>query len=131
MLATLYFSFTRYDLLSTPSGTASRNYVYMFTKDPNFWVAVRNTLWIIVFGVPLSIALSILTAWMLTKPRRGAKVYRTVFFLPSLAPPVAVALAFVFIFTPRPGRSTRCSRSSDGATRPCGSSTLSGPSRRC
>ena len=55
MLATLYFSFTRYDLLSDPEWYGLQNYVYMFTKDPNFWVAVRNTLWIIVFGVPLQI----------------------------------------------------------------------------
>jgi multiple sugar transport system permease protein len=103
MLATLYFSFTRYDLLSTPEWYGLQNYVYMFTKDPNFWVAVRNTLWIIAFGVPLQIGLSILTAWMLTKPRKGVKVYRTIFFLPSLAPPVAVALAFVFIFNPATG----------------------------
>ena len=31
------------------------------------------------------------------------KIYRTIFFMPSLAPPVAVALAFVFIFNPRTG----------------------------
>jgi multiple sugar transport system permease protein len=56
-----------------------------------------------VWGLPLQIALSILTAWMLTKPRKGVKTYRTIFFLPSLAPPVAVALAFVFIFNPATG----------------------------
>lgn len=103
MLATLYFSFTRYDLLSNPNWYGIQNYVYMFTKDSNFWIAVRNTIWIIVFGLPLQILLSILTAWMLTKPRRGMKAYRTIFFMPSLAPPVAVALAFVFIFNPETG----------------------------
>ena len=103
MLATLYFSFTRYDLLSDPEWYGIQNYVFMFTKDPNFWVAVRNTIWIIVWGLPLQIALSILTAWMLTKPKRGVKTYRTIFFLPSLAPPVAVALAFVFILNPATG----------------------------
>ncbi len=103
MLATLYFSFTKYDLLSNPIPYGIQNYVYMFTKDPDFWIAVRNTVWIIVWGVPLQIALSILTAWMLTKPKRGMKVYRTIFFMPSLAPPVAVALAFLFIFNPETG----------------------------
>ena len=84
MLATLYFSFTRYDLLSDPEWYGLQNYVYMFTKDLNFWVAVRNTLWIIVFGVPLLVGLSILTAWMLTKkPKKGMKIYRTIFFMPS------------------------------------------------
>jgi multiple sugar transport system permease protein len=103
MLATLYYSFMRYDLLSNPEPYGIQNYVYMFTKDPNFWVAVRNTIWIIAWGLPLQIALAILTAWMLTKPKKGVKTYRTIFFMPSLAPPVAVALAFVFIFNPATG----------------------------
>jgi ABC-type sugar transport system permease subunit len=42
-----YFSFTRYDLLSRPEPYGIQNHVYMFTKDPNFWVAVRNTIWIL------------------------------------------------------------------------------------
>jgi multiple sugar transport system permease protein len=103
MIATLSFSFTKYDLLSDPVSVGFQNYVFMFTKDEHFWQAMRNTLWIIAFGLPLKIALAILTAWMLTKPRRGMKAYRTIFFMPSLAPPVAVALAFVFIFNPATG----------------------------
>jgi multiple sugar transport system permease protein len=103
MIATLYFSFTKYDLLSTPVPVGFRNYVYLFTKDQHFWLAMRNTVWMIAWGVPLQIMLSILTAWMLTKPKRGMKSYRTIFFLPSLAPPVAVALAFLFIFNPATG----------------------------
>jgi multiple sugar transport system permease protein len=103
MVSSLYFSFTRYDILSTPEWIGLQNYVFMFTKDPLFWQSVRNTLWIIAFGVPLQIIASIFTAWLLTKPRKGIKAYRTIFFLPSLAPPVAAALAFVFILNPSIG----------------------------
>lgn len=103
MAASLYFSFTKYDLLSRPIPTGLGNYVFMFTKDPLFWQAIRNTVWIIVFGVPLRIVLAILTALLLTRPRRGAKVYRTIFFLPSMAPPVATALAFVVLLNPATG----------------------------
>ena len=44
----------------------------------------------------------------LTLSRRGAEigVFRTIFYLPTLAPPVAATLGFVFLFNPRPGRST-------------------------
>ena len=58
----------------------------MFTKDPQFWQAMRNTLWIIAVGLPLEIAFAMLTAMLLTRPRRGHRVYRTVYFLPTLAP---------------------------------------------
>ena len=78
----------------------TENYTFMFTKDPFFWLAFRNTIWIIIVGVPLRIAFAILTAWLLTLPRSGSRTYRTLYFLPSMAPPAAAALAFVLVFNP-------------------------------
>ncbi len=103
MVSSFYFSFTNYDLLSRPVFTGLENLRFMFTQDPLFWQAMRNTLWIIVFGVPLRIAFAIATASLLTRRRRGIKVYRTLYFLPSMAPPVAAALAFVYLFNPATG----------------------------
>ena len=94
MFASLYYSFTNYDLLSAPRFVGLENYTFMFTKDPQFWQAMRNTLWIIAVGLPLEISFAMLTAMLLTRPRRGHRVYRTVYFLPTLAPAVAAALAF-------------------------------------
>jgi multiple sugar transport system permease protein len=100
MFASLYYSFTNYDLLSAPSFVGVENFRFMFTKDPEFWQAMRNTLWIIAVGLPLELSFALLTAFLLTRQRRGVKVYRTIYFLPTLAPPVAAALAFVFILNP-------------------------------
>ena len=101
--ASFFFSFTHYDLLKSPVWIGTANYRFMFTEDPFFWTAVRNTFWIIIFGIPLRILFAIFTAWLLTRPRKGVKVYRTMFFLPTLAPAVAAALAFVFLFNPTIG----------------------------
>ena len=102
-LASLYYSFTNYDLLSTPSFVGLDNYRFMFTKDPQFWQAMRNTIWMICVGVPLSMLVALGTAMLLTRPRRGMKTYRTILFLPTMAPPVAAALAFFVIFNPATG----------------------------
>jgi multiple sugar transport system permease protein len=102
-LASLYYSFTNYDLLSTPSFVGLDNYRFMFTKDPQFWQAMRNTIWMICVGVPLSMLVALGTAMLLTRPRRGVKAYRTILFLPTMAPPVAAALAFFVIFNPATG----------------------------
>jgi multiple sugar transport system permease protein len=102
-LASLYYSFTNYDLLEAPRFVGLDNYRFMFTKDPQFWQAMRNTVWMIGVGVPLQMATALATAMLLTRPRRGVKVYRTIFFLPTLAPPVAAALAFFVIFNPASG----------------------------
>jgi multiple sugar transport system permease protein len=102
-LASLYYSFTNYDLLSSPSFVGLDNYRFMFTKDPQFWQAMRNTIWMICVGVPLSMVVALGTAMLLTRPRRGMKAYRTILFLPTMAPPVAAALAFFVIFNPATG----------------------------
>jgi len=52
MGASLYYSFTSYDLLSSPRWVGLANYRFLFTKDPLFWQSVRNTLWIVAIGVP-------------------------------------------------------------------------------
>jgi len=103
MISSLYFSFTRYSLLSQPEWIGLDNYTFMFTRDPFFWLAMRNTLWVIAVGVPLRIAFAIFTAWLLTLPKRGTRLYRTLYFLPSMAPPAAAALAFVLVFQPSYG----------------------------
>ena len=50
MVSSLYFSFTHYDLLGSPIWIGLENYTFMFTEDPLFWQAIRNTIWIIVVG---------------------------------------------------------------------------------
>ena len=107
MVASLYWSFTHYDALGSPRWIGTANYKYMFgltkNSDPTFWPAVRNTLFLVVFGVPVRIAFALLTALLLTAPRRGIKLYRTLYYLPTMAPPVVAALAFVYILNPALG----------------------------
>ncbi|HXJ66130.1 MAG TPA: sugar ABC transporter permease, partial [Actinomycetota bacterium] len=62
--------------------------------------AVRNTLWIVVIGVPVQIVFALSIAWVLTRPKRGVGVYRTIFFLPTMVPVVAGVLGFVFLLNP-------------------------------
>ena len=103
MISSLYFSFTSYDLLKTPHWVGFANYRFMFTKDPLFWTAIKNTLFIILLGTSLRILVAIATASLLVRPRRGMKVYRTIFFVPTMVPAVAAALAFLYLFNPATG----------------------------
>src|SRR6266496_5920966 len=76
MVSSLYFSFTHYDILSQPKWVGLSNYRFMFTSDPNFWLSMRNTIWIIAVSTPLQVAFAIGTAMVLTRPKRAAGVYR-------------------------------------------------------
>jgi multiple sugar transport system permease protein len=100
MLASLFFSFTHYDLLSTPKWVGLSNYRFMFTDDRLFWLSMRNTVWIILVSIPIQVAFAVGCAMVLSRPKRGLGVYRTIFFLPTMVPVVAAALGFLFMLNP-------------------------------
>jgi multiple sugar transport system permease protein len=103
LVATVYFSFTHYDLLSNPRWVGFSNYQYMFKDDPDFWRAVRNTLWLVVVMVPLRILLGLGVAGIAVSLKSGASLFRSLVYLPYLVPPVASTIAFVFLFNPGTG----------------------------
>jgi multiple sugar transport system permease protein len=103
LVMSAYLSFNHYDLLSPPRWVGLANYRYLFTVDPQVWTAVRNTLWMIAVLVPLQVIFALGVALMLARARRGVGVFRTIFYLPALAPPVAATLGFVFILNPTTG----------------------------
>jgi multiple sugar transport system permease protein len=103
LVMTAYLSFTHYDLLSSPRWIGLANYKFLFTKDQTVWPAVKNTLWFIAIAVPLQVLFALGIAIMLSRARCGVGVFRTVFYLPALAPPVAATLAFVYLLNPATG----------------------------
>jgi multiple sugar transport system permease protein len=103
LVSTLYLSFTHYDLLQPSRWVGTANYRYMVQDDPQIWTAVKNTLWLVGIAVPLKVMFAFGVALMLTRARRGIGFFRTVFYLPALAPPVAATLGFVYLLNPATG----------------------------
>jgi multiple sugar transport system permease protein len=103
LLANVYFSFTSFDLVSEPIWIGLRNYEYMFSQDSRVGVAALNTLWFVVILVPVRILCSLGIAVLLTRRKRASGVWRTLFYVPALVPPVASVVAFVFLFNPGSG----------------------------
>jgi multiple sugar transport system permease protein len=103
LIASVYYSFTSYNLLSDPVWVGLRNYTYLFTEDPNVGTAALNTLWFVIIMVPVKLAFAFAVAGLLARARRSNGVWRTLFYLPALVPPVASVVAFVFLFNPGTG----------------------------
>src|SRR3954452_23147477 len=103
LVMSAYLSFNHYDLLSPPRWVGWANYDYLIHTDPQVWTAVRNTLWMIGIAVPLQVLFAFGAALMLARAKSGAGFFRTVFYLPALAPPVAATLGFVYILNPATG----------------------------
>lgn len=83
MIASLYFSFTQYDMLTPAIPVGTKNYVSLF-QDERFLNSIKVTFKYVIISVPLQLAFALLVALMLKKNRRGVKVYRAMYYLPSL-----------------------------------------------
>jgi multiple sugar transport system permease protein len=103
LVASVYLSFTHYDLLSSPRWVGTANYEFMLHTDPQIWNAVKNTLWLMAFAVPLQVLFAFGVAAMIVRAKAGAGLFRTIFYLPTLAPPVAATLGFTYILNPATG----------------------------
>jgi multiple sugar transport system permease protein len=103
LLSTVYFSFMKYNGINAPTWVGARNWSYVFNDYPFFWPALRNTLWLVVVMVTLRVLFGLGIGLLITKIKTGAGFFRTAFYLPYLAPPVAATMAFVFLLNPGTG----------------------------
>ena len=83
MIASLYFSFTRYDMLTPAAWIGFRNYAQML-KDQKFLKSLEVTFTYVLLSVPLQLMFALFIATILKKDRLGVRVYRAVYYLPSL-----------------------------------------------
>ncbi len=103
ILASFYYSFTLYDVINAPQWIGLKNYVFMLTQDPQFPVVIYNTVYMTVIGLPLAILVSFLLAALLNNPIAARPVFRTIFFLPSIFPVVAIAMVWLWLYNPNYG----------------------------
>jgi multiple sugar transport system permease protein len=105
MLASLYYSFTNYQLTalsSVPRFVGLANYQRMFS-DPLVWQALGVTATYAVAGVPVRLLLQLLIAMLLNRGLRGTRIFRTLLYVPSATAGVALAMIWVLLLNPQFG----------------------------
>lgn len=100
--ASLYYSFTFYQILDRPRWIGLENYANLF-RDERFLRGLYNSTYYAIFAVPLGAVAGILLALLLNTNVRGRSVFRTLFYLPSITPVVASAILWLWMFNPRAG----------------------------
>ncbi|MGN7799666.1 carbohydrate ABC transporter permease [Leifsonia sp. 22587] len=97
IIQTVYFSFTTWGAFGGSTFTGLNNWQALF-QDPEIPLALLNTaiyIGIVLLGIPIAVWL----ASLINRPGlRFANVYRTMFFLPYLAMPIAIALVWKVLF---------------------------------
>ncbi|MDQ0114878.1 carbohydrate ABC transporter permease [Paenibacillus harenae] len=102
LIMSIYYSFTSYSILDAGEWVGLENYQTLF-EDPVFWVSIYNTLYFTVFFVPVSMVFGIALALVLNAKIRGQGIYRTLFFIPSLVPPIATTIIWLWLLNPQFG----------------------------
>ncbi|NMB11993.1 MAG: sugar ABC transporter permease [Firmicutes bacterium] len=103
LLASFYYSFTRFNIIQAPRWIGLEGYAELFFDDPLFWISIKNTLYMLVFGLPSSLVVSLLLAVLLNQNIRFKAFFRTLFYLPTIIPAVASAMLWLWIFNPQYG----------------------------
>ncbi|MBA1160753.1 sugar ABC transporter permease [Bacillus licheniformis] len=99
MGASLFLSFTSYDLFTPPKWVGFDNYKAMLTDDEKYWGSLKVTFYYVLAGVPLRLAFALFIAVILNRAEKGVGIYRTLFYLPSIiGGSVAVAIMWRNVF---------------------------------
>ena len=102
MLVSLLLAFSSWDMIGPARWVGLGNFAEM-AGDDRFWKSLRATLIYTAFSVPLGVAGSLGLALLLNTKIRGQSVFRTLFYLPSVASVVAASLIWLRLFNPESG----------------------------
>ncbi len=103
MVASLYISTLRWDLLTPGRFIGLANYREMLTDDPLFWKSLRITTTYTLAYVPLDLLGGLLAALLLNAKLRGIGIFRTIFYLPSVLAGVGYVVLWMWLFNPQAG----------------------------
>ncbi|WP_066387915.1 carbohydrate ABC transporter permease [Neobacillus mesonae] len=97
IIQTFYYSFTEWGAFGQYEWTGLDNYKRML-GDLNLLQSFKNTGIYIIFTVPVGIFLSIIVAVLLNQKIKGKSIYRTLYFLPVITMPAAIAMVWKWIY---------------------------------
>ncbi|MGX7163870.1 carbohydrate ABC transporter permease [Enterococcus massiliensis] len=96
-IQTILLSFQRSTGFGNAVFVGLTNYKKLFV-DKEVWQSLLNTLIYAVVSVPSIVVFSLLAAVLMNQKIKGLSVYRTIYFLPVVAAPSAVAMIWRWLF---------------------------------
>lgn len=103
MILSLLMSFTEWDIITPARARGVGNYVEAGVIDPVFWKSITVTLLYTIISVPLGVIMSLALALLLNTKVKGMPLWRTCYYIPAMASPIATALIWLKLFQPEGG----------------------------
>lgn len=94
----LYLSFQQWDMSGPARFVGADNFRRLFTGDPLFPIAVRNTVLFTLGSLVPTVTISLVIAAALNRKVRGIGLFRTVLLLPLAVSSVVMAVVWRFVF---------------------------------
>ncbi|MEA2598650.1 MAG: oligogalacturonide transport system permease protein [Thermomicrobiales bacterium] len=91
MLASVYLSFTSYDLMQAPRWIGLANFNRLL-DDPRVWNSIKVTTLFSFISVPVNLLFGLVLALLLNQRIRGLGVWRTLYYLPAIVPAAAMGM---------------------------------------
>ena len=103
ILQMLYYSLCDYNALKEPVFIGLDNFKTLLFEDKTMRMALKNSLFFMIFSAVTQQIIGVLLAVMLTNIRRGRNFFRNVIYLPTVLSSAALGLLWAFIFNPKFG----------------------------
>lgn len=94
----LYMSFQQWDVFRPPKFVGLKNFEDLFTSDPLFLIAIRNTVVFTLGTVIPTVVISLAVAAVLNRKVKGISIVRTIVFMPLAISSVVMAVVWQFVF---------------------------------
>ena len=102
-MASIYYSFTAYNIMLPPTFVGLSNFHQLLSHDPLFRQALLNTCIFTLFSVPLDLGVALLFAILLNRDIPGRAIFRTAFYFPAIVPSVATGTLWIMVLRTRGG----------------------------
>jgi len=101
MVNALELSFYDWDGVSVERNFVGlQNYVQIFTQDPVFWTAVRNSIVWVSMSLVIPTTIGLLLALAVNQRLFGRSAFRAIFYLPAIVASIAVATMWSWMYNP-------------------------------
>lgn len=97
MLFSLAMSFFDWPITGLPTFRGFGNYQEMFTSDPQWRQSLLISLRYAAIFVPLNLLIALFLAVLISRPVKGANIFRTIFYIPTIISGVAISIIFSWL----------------------------------
>lgn len=101
MIVSFYLSLTDYRIVATPNFIGMDNYAKLFSgQDTFFYKSLFVTIYYVALSVPAQLIFSFLIAMVLNREIRMRALFRSILYVPTIVPAVAISMIWLWLLNP-------------------------------